>query len=293
MAVLLASGLSACNKIENPEPSTTAAPVTTAAVTTTTTLPETTTTTTQAPTTTTTTKKVTTTQKPTTTKKVTTTKKETTTKEETTAQSTTKKNNYRTEEDTYTENLRYGVIRTRTIKRYYETLSDGSEVLVDEEIKAEVVNRLGYSAAYADLLPAAKENRETYSDYINKILEITNEYRAEGGIEPLELDEKLCEIACVRAEELAYSALHEHTRPGFKSFRTIFEEGGIEKGLVGENIGWGYPTPEKVCQAWKDSKTHYENIMNPDFVKVGFGVAADPDTSGKFCWVQHFWDGKE
>ena len=123
-------------------------------------------------------------------------------------------------------------------------------------------------------------------------LEITNGFRAEGGIEPLELDDKLIEIASVRAEELAWSAVYSHTRPNMRSFSSVFKDGGLTTGAVGENIGWGFGTPEEVCQAWRESETHYENIMNPKFKKVGFGVAADPDKDAKFCWVQHFWDGK-
>ncbi len=289
LAVALAIGVSACDGGENTAQTTAQ----------TTTEVPTTVTTTETPTTTTTTEAPTTTQKATTTKKVTTTRKPTTTKKVTTTQApTTEEENkeykdYRREEDTFTEALRYGVSRTRTVVRYYETLEDGTEVLVEEKVRAQVFNRVGYSAGYEDLLPAAKENSKTYRDYIEKILEITNGYRAEGGVEPLKLDDRLIEIASARAEELAWSALHEHYRPGFKSFNTIFKEGGISKGVVGENLGWGFETPEAVCKAWKESKTHYENLMNPDFVLVGFGVAPDPEKEGKYCWVQHFWDGKE
>ncbi len=288
LAVALAFGITACGGSENTEMSTTSQATTAAITTATTTLPSTTAATAPA-----TTEKATTTKKPTTARKVTTTKKVTTAKATTTEKQTEKEKDYRKEEKTFTEELRYGVICTKTVIRYYETLDDGSEVLAEEKVTAKVINRLRYSAAYEDLLPAAKENSKTYRDYIEKILEITNGYRAEGGIEPLELDERLVEIACVRAEELAWSALHEHTRPGLKSFNTVFKEGGIEKGFVGENIGWGFKTPESVCQAWKDSETHYENIMNPDFVKVGFGVAPDPEKEGTYCWAQHFWDGEE
>lgn len=291
LAVALAVGVSACNGSENTVQTTaqTTTEATTVITTTTTTLPATTTTTT-APTTT---KKVTTTKKATTTKKVTTTQKATTTEAPATEKEEKKDKDYRKEEDTFTEELRYGVLRTRTVVRYYETLEDGSEVVAKEEVKAQVFGRLNYSADYDDLLPAAKENSKTYRDYIEKILEITNGYRAEKGVEPLKLDDRLIEIASARAEELAWSALHEHYRPGFKSFNTIFKEGGISKGVVGENLGWGFETPEAVCKAWKESKTHYENIMNPDFVLVGFGVAPDPEKEGKYCWVQHFWDGTE
>ena len=71
-------------------------------------------------------------------------------------------------------------------------------------------------------------------------------------------------------------------------FSTLLREAGISDGIVGENIGWGYETAESVCDAWKKSQSHYENIMNPEFVKIGIGVAADPDPDGKLCWTQIF-----
>lgn len=231
-----------------------------------------------------------TTKRETTTKKVTTTKKATTTKKETTTELS--KEDLIVDEDVKTEYLKYGVIRTQTMTRYYQKLADGSEILVAEEVRNDVFNRIGYNASYAELLPSAKENAVTYRDYIEKILEITNRYRAEGGLAPLELDEKLIEIASVRAEELAWSAVHSHTRPNMRNFTTIFKDGGLNAGSVGENIGWGYNTPEEVCKAWRESESHYANIMNPNFKKVGFGVAKDPDKDSKLCWVQHFWDGK-
>ena len=227
-----------------------------------------------------------------TTKKVTTTKKPTSTTTKKEATTLISKENLIVDEDVKTEYLKYGVIRTQTLTKYYQKLADGSEILVAEEVRNDVFNRVGYHASYAELLPSAKENAVTYRDYIEKILEITNRYRAEGGLEPLELDDKLIEIASVRAEELAWSGVHSHSRPNLRNFTTIFKDGGLNAGSVGENIGWGYSTPEEVCKAWRESESHYANIMNPNFKKVGFGVAKDPDKDSKLCWVQHFWDGK-
>ena len=68
----------------------------------------------------------------------------------------------------------------------------------------------------------------------------------------------------------------------------IFKEAGFEEGTAGENLGYGFWTPEEVCQAWKDSRTHYNNIINPKFKQIGIGVAADPDERGKLVWATHF-----
>lgn len=289
LAILIAAGLTACGTKQQEAPSTTAATTAPTTAASTTAAPATTeaitTTTTTAPTTT---KKVTTTAKPTTTKAVTTTKAETT--EAATEQTTLPLTDFhRTEEDAYTEKLKYGVIRSRAVTRYFAQLEDGTEVVAKEDF-VDVYTRLGYSAGYAELLPAAKDNREKYREMIDEILSIINSYRAEGGLEPLELDEKLTEIACARAEEIAWSGRHSHTRPNGKYFQSLIKEAGIESGFVGENIGWGYTTARDVCEAWKASKTHYENIMNPDFKKTGIGIAADPDPDGNLCWANLFID---
>ena len=295
LAVLLASGTAACSRINNSEETETSteAVTTTSAPITETTTEEAAVTTTAAPTTA---KPVTTTEKPTTTKKVTTTVKEVaTTIVETTAESTTKKavtGDLRSEDKSENLMLRYGVLCTRTVKTTYMELEDGSEEVYDEDI-VEVFTRIGYNASYEDLLPAAKENKNKYKSEINAVLDIINSYREEGGLEPLILDEKLTTIACARAEEIAWSGKHSHYRPNGKFFSSILKDAGITKGSAGENIGWGYPEASAVCEAWKNSKTHYENIMNPQFTRIGIGVAADPDPRGKLCWSQLFIDNME
>lgn len=194
---------------------------------------------------------------------------------------------YQTVNKVFKDDLKYGVIRRRNIKYYIETLTDGSMQIVKEDI-SEYYNRLYYRANLEDLLPAAKENMDIYSDMIDTVLSTVNGYRAVKGIAPLELSRELTEIACARAEEIAWSGEHSHTRPNGKRFSSILKEAGITNGVAGENIGWGYETAVSVCKAWKDSESHYENIMNPDFVKIGIGVAADPDPDGKLCWTQIF-----
>lgn len=290
LAVVLVSGFTACRKgDEVPETTTSTQAASTAAPTT----EATTESTTAAPTTeaATTTAKPTT-VKPSTTKKVTTTVKKVITTIAQTAEKTTDAPEYRTESDTDIELLKYGVTRTSGTKTTYVKLEDGSEEVYDVEI-VELCNRIGYYATYEDLLPAAEENSNKYKSEIKKVLEIINSYRKDGGLEPLVLDDKLITVACARAEELAWSGRFSHYRPNGKYFSSILRDAGITKGSAGENIGRGYDSAEDVCEAWKNSETHYENIMNPEFTRIGIGVAADPDPDGKLCWSQLFIDKME
>jgi len=196
-----------------------------------------------------------------------------------------------TETKTYVSDLKYGVDKRRTVKITYGYDSNGKKIVVSEEETKVVYDRSTYSASYSDLLPAAKQNRQTYASYINEVLRLTNEMRAEGGLAPLTLNEGLTEQANVRAEEVAWAGAtaHGHIRPNTRSYTSIFKENGFTSGLVGENVGWYYTTPSAVCAAWKASTTHYENIMNPDFKSIGIGVAAEADPTLGLVWVQHFY----
>lgn len=199
----------------------------------------------------------------------------------------TEKGRVRSEKVIEKEDLKYGVI-VRKYKTIYYQMIDGERKDCGSEYTSHIYYRRGYSATYKELLPAARENREIYSDEIYDVLKIINGYRAEKGVAPLRLNAELTEMSCVRAEEIAWSGVQGHTRPdGTKCF-SIFKEAGFEKGRAGENLGYGFSSPERVCQAWKESKTHYENIMDPEFVEVGIGVAADPDERGKLVWSLHF-----
>lgn len=194
---------------------------------------------------------------------------------------------YKKVEKAFREDLKYGVFRRRSITNYIDTLTDGTEQIVKQDI-SEYYNRLFYHASYDDLLPAAVKNMDIYSDAIDVVLSIINGYRKENGIKPLTLSDELTKIACARAEEIAWSGEHSHRRPNGKSCFTILKDAGIDEGKAGENIGWGYETAADVCEAWKNSETHLKNILDPEFSEIGIGVAPDPDPDGKLCWAQIF-----
>lgn len=284
LAVVMLTGFASCRKVKE-IPETTAEVTTTSAPTT----EATTATTTAAPTTT---RKVTTTAAPTTAKKVTTTVKKIVTTIAETSGKTDSEAEFRTDADTSIEELKYGIIRTRGTNTTYIIHDDGTEEVYDVEI-SELYNRIGYHASYEELLPAAEENEKNYKAEIKEVLEIINSFRKEGGLEPLTLDDELTTVACARAEEIAWSGRFSHYRPNGKFFSSILRDAGITKGSAGENIGRGYSEAEEVCEAWKNSETHYENIMNPEFTRIGIGVAADPDPDGKLCWSQLFIDRME
>lgn len=127
------------------------------------------------------------------------------------------------------------------------------------------------------------QNENTYTDLINEVYEITNNYRSLVGVSSLTLDSSLVEAASIRAKELSDS--FSHTRPNGSSCFTVLSELGISYGTAGENIAAGYSSSQSVMEGWRSSSGHYQNIISSKFKKIGIGVNI---IDNQYYWVQIF-----
>ncbi len=108
-------------------------------------------------------------------------------------------------------------------------------------------------------------------------------YCPEGGwfepAKPLRIDERLNAAAQRHAEDMQQRRFFSHTSlegtsPGERAHRA-----GYPWIYIGENIAWGYPTPESVVEGWQRSAGHCANMMSPHFQHMGVGRAGT-------YWVQ-------
>lgn len=127
------------------------------------------------------------------------------------------------------------------------------------------------------------QSENTYTDLINEVYEITNNYRSLVGVSSLTLDSSLVEAASIRAKELSDS--FSHTRPNGSSCFTVLSELGISYGTAGENIAAGYSSSQSVMEGWRSSSGHYQNIISSKFRKIGIGVNI---INNQYYWVQIF-----
>lgn len=141
-----------------------------------------------------------------------------------------------------------------------------------EDISKEDINE------YKDI-----QSENTYTDLINEVYEITNNYRSLVGVPSLTLDSSLVEAASIRAKELSDS--FSHTRPNGSSCFTVLSELGISYGTAGENIAAGYSSSQSVMEGWRSSSGHYQNIISSKFKKIGIGVNI---INNQYYWVQIF-----
>lgn len=119
-----------------------------------------------------------------------------------------------------------------------------------------------------------------------EILKLVNETRAEVGAESLVLDDKLCELAMIRAEEIVEE--WGHTRPDGNNWSQILIENNVVFNARGENIAAGNEASKDTMNQWINSTGHYNNIINPEFGKLGVGYVYVPGSRYGHYWVQLF-----
>ena len=144
-----------------------------------------------------------------------------------------------------------------------------------EDISKEDINE------YKDI-----QSENTYTDLINEVYEITNNYRSLVGVSSLTLDSSLVEAASIRAKELNDS--FSHTRPNGSSCFTVLSELGISYGTAGENIAAGYSSSQSVMEGWRSSSGHYQNIISSKFKKIGIGVNIINNPGYKYFLIKIF-----
>lgn len=120
-----------------------------------------------------------------------------------------------------------------------------------------------------------------------QMLSSLNMIRADNGLEPLKLCNTLNKSAQGYAEVMATQDFlaHEGKDGSTPSQRAQSAGYGI---YVGENIAAGYASVKEVMTGWTNSPGHFENVINSEYMHVGFGMASNQETTYKTWWVQNF-----
>lgn len=122
--------------------------------------------------------------------------------------------------------------------------------------------------------------------FANEVLTLVNAERQKIGLAPLQYSLTLETVATIRTNDNLTQGYISHDRTGGRKFSTAFSDLGISYTYVGENLAEGYQTPEDVVNAWMNSPTHRDNILNGRFTKLG--VACADDGTGWVYWTQIF-----
>ncbi len=122
------------------------------------------------------------------------------------------------------------------------------------------------------------------SSYEQKVAELVNIERQKNGLAPLTLDSAISNVARIKSKDMSDNNYFAHQSPTYGSAGDMLRQYGINWSAWGENIAAGQRTPEEVVTAWMNSEGHRENILSPNFSKIGVGYI----NNGRPNWTQMF-----
>jgi hypothetical protein len=135
----------------------------------------------------------------------------------------------------------------------------------------------------------------TNATFVNQVLELTNQFRAQNGLAPLKLNSELNAAAQAHSQDMAQNDYFSHTgKNGSKPWDRA-KVVGYEARSMGENIAAGQTTPESVVQGWINSPGHRANLLNSSYKELGVGYFYLENDTGsvnyKRYWTQLFGSG--
>jgi uncharacterized protein YkwD len=122
------------------------------------------------------------------------------------------------------------------------------------------------------------------ASFQDRVLTLTNQFRAANGVAPLALNGLLAKSAQDYAVVMASVNVMSHTGPDGSDPGSRITAAGYSWSTWGENIAEGYTTPEAVVNGWINSPEHRANMLNAAFHEIGVGYAMGTSP----YWVQDF-----
>lgn len=105
------------------------------------------------------------------------------------------------------------------------------------------------------------------------MLNLINKERAAKGLKPLALDDKLTQIARMKAQDMIDKNYFSHQSPTYGSPFDMMKNNGITYRYAGENLA-GAPDVNTAHTNLMNSPTHRANILSDKYTRVGIGVVS-------------------
>ena len=116
-----------------------------------------------------------------------------------------------------------------------------------------------------------------------KIIALTNDLRKSLSLDTLTENQKLDQAAIKKVDDMLINQYFAHVSPqsfGLEHFLKLASYANYI--TVGENLAMGYDNATEVMAAWKNSPTHYSNLVDPNFKEIGValvgGIYKEQDT---------------
>ncbi len=119
------------------------------------------------------------------------------------------------------------------------------------------------------------------------VLKLINQERAQKGLVPLKCDSRLMEIAKLKINDMVEENYVSHNSDKYGNVFNMLKIRNINYSLAGENIARNL-NESRAVQAWMNSNSHRENILEKRYEYTGISVVKDKNYG--YLFVQVFME---
>ncbi|MSU60390.1 MAG: CAP domain-containing protein [Candidatus Staskawiczbacteria bacterium] len=120
------------------------------------------------------------------------------------------------------------------------------------------------------------------------LLNLLNENREANGLNPLTESTTLNEAAKLKAQDMIANGYFSHESPSEVSPWFWFKKAGYVYKYAGENLAVGFADSNVVYNAWFNSSSHKDNLLNKNYKEVGTAIVQGFGPNGSIVVVQLF-----
>ena len=106
-----------------------------------------------------------------------------------------------------------------------------------------------------------------------KIVTVTNSERSERGMSVVVVHPQLQSAAEAKATEMARRGVFQHTLPNGMTAWDFMREAGYQHERAGENLAVHFVNEHDVVEAWLNSPSHRDILLDADYEHIGIGIA--------------------
>ncbi|KKP48253.1 MAG: hypothetical protein UR39_C0001G0048 [Candidatus Woesebacteria bacterium GW2011_GWA1_33_30] len=128
--------------------------------------------------------------------------------------------------------------------------------------------------ALINFLPRFGPNILGYASQISpdEVTRLTNQKRAEAGLSALTYNQTLAGAAYTKGRDMIDRDYWAHTAPDGTQPWKFFTDFGYRYKYAGENLARDFSSAQATVDAWMNSPTHRDNILNSKYKEIGIGV---------------------
>ncbi|MGP4091463.1 CAP domain-containing protein [Streptomyces sp. KR55] len=131
--------------------------------------------------------------------------------------------------------------------------------------------------------PSTTDAAAPASGAVARVVALVNSERSKAGCSPVTVNAKLTKAAQDHSADMASHKNMSHTGSDGSEPGERITRAGYSWRTYGENVAYGYSSPEQVMAGWMSSPGHKRNILNCGFKEIGVGLAQP----GNY-WTQDF-----